>query len=74
MRCLTFASSAPGQSPPPPQRIRHETVSDVQRDVMKAEAIISDVQRDVANTQAIVRDMLNQDLSVSDTCALLATG
>ena len=70
---LIFASSAPEESPPPPPRNTHETVSDVHRDVMKAEAIISEVQRDVAKTQATVREMLNQDQSVSDTCALLAT-
>ena len=80
IQCLIFASSAPGDSPPP-QRNTHGTVSDVRRDVVKAGVIISEVQRDVANTQAMVRDVLKnqqeaggQDRSVSDTCALFSVG
>ena len=81
IQCLIFASSAPRESPPPPQRYTHGTVSDIRRDVVKTGVIISEVQRDVANTQAMVRDVLKnqqeaggQDLSVSDTYALFATG
>ena len=81
IQCLIFASSAPGEFPLPAPRNPHVTAFDVRRDVVKAGAIISEVQRDLANTQAIVRDMMKgqqetggQDRSVSDTCALLATG
>ena len=56
-------------------------MSDVRRDAAKADVIISEVQRDVENTKTMVLDMRKsrqeaggQDQSVSDTCALLATG
>ena len=65
IRCLTFTSSAPGESP---STLRHQHRSDT---------IISEVHRNVINTQTMVRDVLRsqqeaggQDWLVSDTCAL----
>ena len=58
----------------------HGTVSDVRRDIAKANATISDVHRDVTNAQAMISKILKdqeetkgQDRSVSVTRTLFVT-
>ena len=53
-----FTSSAPEESPSPLPKNAHETVSDIRRDIAKANAKISDVHHDVTNSQAMISKML----------------
>ena len=50
MHCLMFAFSAPGDSPPPPQRNPHRIGSDIHRDVVKTQTAINDI-RDMMKAQ-----------------------
>jgi hypothetical protein len=39
-----FGFSAPGDSPPPPQRNPHGTSSDIHRDVVKTQTAVNDIR------------------------------
>jgi len=51
---LTFASSVPGESPPPLSRSTHGTVSEIRNDVMKTRAIVSEFEHNLTNTHTMV--------------------
>ena len=55
--CLTFASSAPAESPPPQLGNAQEIGPDIRRAVMKNSAVVSEIQRDVSDTNALVSDI-----------------
>jgi hypothetical protein len=38
-----FGFSAPGDSPPPPQRNPHRTPSDIHRDVVKTQTVVNNI-------------------------------
>jgi hypothetical protein len=64
-----FAFSAPGESPPPPQRNTHGISSDIRREVSEVRTLVSDI-RDVLKGQ---EGADGQHLSASVTHAPSAT-
>jgi hypothetical protein len=74
---LIIASSAPGESPPPPSRNNLGTISDIRHDIVRTGTTISEVHRDVSNTHTMVSKLLKsqeetngQNRSVGAICAL----
>ena len=68
MHCLIFAFSAPGDSPPPPQRNPHGIGSDIHRDVVKIGTAVNDM-RDMMKGQEGV-GYQSQMVSVTRTLSL----
>ena len=52
-----FTPSAPGESPPPPQKTAHGTVSNIHHDVVKTRATISELGANVMGTHTMVSDI-----------------
>jgi len=80
-----FASSAPGESLPPPPRSTHGTISDIRHGVVKTHAAVSEIECGVSSTRAMVSEIHRNIVgsqegsdgtgpSVGDTPTLPVTG
>jgi len=52
-----FASSAPGESLPPPPKGMHGTISDIRHGVVKTHAAVSELECGVSSTRAMVSEI-----------------
>ena len=52
-----LASSAPGESLPPPPRSTHGTVSDIRHGVVKTHAAVSELEYGVSSTRVMVSEI-----------------